>query len=203
MSRARKDADERRVCRGLRLSQKLLDRAAVLLAHGQTRHARNFSDAERREHVEVSVYGVLLSVFDGRRRLEVCEVVERARGPSRVEASVRAGEEAEQVRLREAVQVYDEIELAPTHVEHELPDLPDGEMLRPVAQAHAVNRERLVRDARHLHDRRGSAADRDRHARARKLLPNGSERGQAQDNVAQLAEVYDEYVARVETHRSD
>jgi hypothetical protein len=74
-------------------------------------------------------------------------------------------------------------------------------VLRPVAQGHAVNGERLVRDARHLYDGRGRAADRDRYASARKALTHGRERRQAQDNVAQLAEVYDEYVARIETHR--
>src|SRR5947209_5841313 len=139
MSRAGEDADERCFAAGLRLPQHLINRAAVLLADGQTRHARDMSYAERREHVEVAIYGVLLSVFDRRGRLEVREVVERARGPARVEASARAGEEAEQVRLREAVQVYYEVELASAHIEHELPDLPDREVLRPVAQPDAIN----------------------------------------------------------------
>src|SRR5437588_762562 len=153
-------------------------RAAVLLGHGQTGHARHLADAERREHVEVAVYRVLLAVFDGRRRLEVREVVERARGAARVEALRRARKEAEQVRLRKAVQVYHEVEAAAAHFEHELPDLPDGEVLRPVAQGDAVNRERLVGDARQLDDRRGRAADGDGHARTSKLLPDDCERGQ-------------------------
>src|ERR1051326_5264611 len=130
MSRAGEDADERRFAVGLRLPQHLRDGAAIFLAHAEARHARNLSDAERREHVEVSINRVLPAVFDGRLRLEVREVVERATGPARVETLRRARKEAEQVCLREAVQVYDEIELAPAHFKHELADLPDREVLR-------------------------------------------------------------------------
>jgi hypothetical protein len=99
------------------------------------------------------------------------------------------------------VQVYDEVELPLPDFEDELAYAPDGDVLRPVAQRDAVYGERLVCDSRHLHDGRGRAPDRDRYARAREPAAHGRERGQTQDYVAQLAEVYDEYVARLEAHR--
>src|SRR5438105_4946220 len=110
--------------------------------------------------------------------------------PTSVESVRRARKEAEQVRLREAVQVYDEVEAAAAHFEHEFADLPEGEVLRPVAHPDAVNRQGVVGDARQLDDRRGGAADGDRHARAWKPSADGCERGQAQHDVAQLPEVY-------------
>src|ERR671920_722031 len=48
---------------------------------GPSPDARDLAHAERRQHVQVTVDGVLRAVFDGRRGLEVCEVVERAPRP--------------------------------------------------------------------------------------------------------------------------
>ena len=137
---------------------------------------------------------------DGRRGAEVGEVVERAPGPPRVEPAPRAREEPEQVGLRKAVQVDDEVELAPPHVHDELPDLPHRQVLRPVAQRHAVNGQRLVGHARHLQHRRGRPPHRHRHTRPREPVPHGGQRRQTQNHVPQLPEIYHQNVARLKAH---
>ena len=76
------------------------------------------------------------------------------------------------------MQVYHEVELSLPDFKDEPAYAPDGDVLRPVAQGDAINGERLVGDARHLHDGRGRASHRDRYARAREALAHGGERGQ-------------------------
>jgi hypothetical protein len=115
------------------LLQKLIDGRVVFGARPQSRHARHLAHAEGPQHVEVAVDGVLLRVFDGRARVKVREEVERAAGPACEKTLARAGEKSEQIRLRQTVQVDDEVVTLAPHVFDELHDTQNRHRLRPVA----------------------------------------------------------------------
>lgn len=96
------------------------------------------------------------------------------------------------------MQVNHEIEARAPDLFDKLDDTHHSPRLRSVTQRDAINRERRIRIARKLYDGRAGFADGDSNACARESLADSGERGQAQDHIAELAEVYDEYVARIE-----
>src|ERR687884_1163134 len=74
------------------LLQHLLDRRVIFGARFETRDARRVLDAERDEHVQITINRMpcRAAVFDGRLRMKVGEEIKRASRTTRIESSGRA-----------------------------------------------------------------------------------------------------------------
>src|ERR1043166_6746638 len=99
------------------------------------------------------------------------------------------------------MEVNHEVEPLAPHALDYAADAKEREHLPPITKRNAINRNRRIRITRQLDDGRAGLSNSDSDARVRKPLADSAQRGQTQDHIAELAEVYDEYVVRVESHK--
>jgi hypothetical protein len=98
------------------------------------------------------------------------------------------------------MQVNYEIETAAANVAHNARNAQGSEEFRAVAYRNAVNRERFIGVAGKFYNRDVRTPDSDGDARVLKAFAYEAQRGQTQDDIAELTEVYDEDVARFGNH---
>ena len=99
------------------------------------------------------------------------------------------------------MKIDDEIKLRSSDFLYQFHDARDRNEFWPIAQRHAVNAERDVCITRESDDLRARLAHGHRDFRLGKTLPNCTQRRQAQDHVAELAEIDDENVVGIKNHR--
>src|SRR5712692_3406192 len=143
---------------------------------------------------------ILIILLDRWRGAKVGKKIQRTSGPPRIQALRCTGKKPKQIRFGKAVQIDHEIKPTAAHIFDYLKNPQDRERLESIAQADTIDGDGRIGATGHLDYFHAGLADCDCNARMRKAPADCAERRQTHDHVTELAEINDEYVARVETH---
>src|SRR5712671_2706515 len=138
--------------------------------------------------------------IDGWFRAEVGQEIERAARTAREQPLGGAGKKSKQIGFRKTMQVDHEIEFAPANIFDNIKHFENRQRLESITQSDAIDFNCLVRITRQVDDFRARLTNCDRQSGVRELFADRAQGRKTHDYVAELTEVDDENVARVEGH---